>query len=240
MARATFEGPILAGDSRFGPLRNVGYVDLVQDTTIILTNTTNATASYGGASGQFVNGNGIPNTNAVVYTPSSSTYPPAAATITADAGTSGAGTLYRGVVFYLPYGSDINDFLLDTNVAITATGGTIGTVTAKMGNAFNDTTYGNVTSMNAATGRNTIAQTGAQLLAANATTGDITISPTSGTGPYASLMSQIVVTLTIPYTGGSGTTLPTITAGTFTFTVRYAQTDLNIGNSTTYPYGNFD
>ena len=240
MARATFEGPILSGDSRFGPLRNVGYADLVQSTTIVLTNTTNATAGYGGASGQFVNGNGIPNVNATVYTPSSSTYPPAAATITADAGTAGSGTLYRGVVFYLPYGSDINDFLLDTNVAITATGGTIGTVTAKMGNAFNDTTYGNVTSMNAATGRNTIAQTGAQLLSANSTTGDITISPVPGSSQYSSLMSQVVVTLTIPYTGGTGTTLPTITAGTFTFALRYTQLDANIGNSTTYPYGNFD
>ena len=34
MARATFEGPILAGDSRFGPLRNVGYADMVQETDI--------------------------------------------------------------------------------------------------------------------------------------------------------------------------------------------------------------
>ena len=240
MARATFEGPILSGDSRFGPLRNVGYTDLVQSTSIVLTNTTNGTAGNSGGSGQFVNGNQIPNLNATVYTPSSTVYPPAAATITADAGTAGAGTLYRGVVFYLPYGSDINDFLIDTNVAITATGGTIGTVSAKMGNAFNDNTYGSITSLNAATGRNTIAGTGAQLLACNSTTGDITISPTSGTAPNAGLMSQVVVTLTIPYTGGSGTTLPTLTAGTFTIAVRYTQLDGNIGNTTTYPYGNFD
>jgi hypothetical protein len=240
MARATFEGPILSGDSRFGPLRNVGYADLVQSATIVLTNTTNGTAGNSGGSGQFVNGNQIPNLNATVYTPSSTVYPPAAATITADAGTAGAGTLYRGVVFYLPYGSDINDFLIDTNVAITATGGTIGTVSAKMGNAFNDNTYGTITSVNASAARNTIAQTGAQLLAANSTTGDITISPAQGANPYASLMSQVVVTLTIPYTGGSGTTLPTLTAGTFTIAVRYTQLDANIGNTTTYPYGNFD
>jgi hypothetical protein len=239
MARSTFEGPILSGDSRFGPLRNVGYTDLVQETSIVLTNVTNATAGYSGGSGQFVNGNGIPNTKAVVYTPSSTVYPPVAATITADAGTGGSGTLYRGVVFYVPYGSSINDFLIDTNVAITATGGTLSTVTASIGNAFNDTTYGSITSVNS-TGRNTIAQTGAQLLACNSTTGDITISPTSGTGPYASLMSQIVITFTIPYTAGSGTTLPVITAGTITAAVRYTQLDANIGNSTTYPYGNFD
>jgi len=240
MARATFEGPILAGDSRFGPLRNVGYADLAQETSIVLTNTTNATAGYGGASGQFVNGNQIPNQNAVVYTPSSSTYPPVAATITADTVSTTTGTLYRGVVFYLPYGSNLNDFLLDTNVAITLNNGTVGTVTAKMGNAFNDTTYGNVSSMNAATGRNTIAQTGAQLLSCNATTGDITISPVPGSSQYSSLMSQVVVTLTIPYTGGVSGTLSAITAGTFTFAVRYTQLDANIGNSTSYPYGNFD
>jgi hypothetical protein len=237
MARSTFSGPILAGNSRFGPIRDVGYTDLVQETSIVLTNTTNATAGYGGGSGQFVNGNQIPNVNAVVYTNSSTAYPPTAATITADAGTSGTGTLYRGVVFYVPYGSNINDFLLDTNVAITATGGTIGTVTAKIGNAFNDTTYANVTSMNAATGRNTVAQTGAQLLSCNSTTADFT-NPMGVVEP--AVFSQVVVTLTIPYTGGTGTTLPVITAGTFTFAVRYTQVDANIGNSTTYPYGNFD
>ena len=240
MARATFEGPILSGDSRFGPLRNVGYTDLVQSTSIVLTNTTNGTAGNSGGSGQFVNGNQIPNLNATVYTPSSTVYPPAAATITADAGTAGAGTLYRGVVFYLPYGSDINDFLIDTNVAITATGGTIGTVSVQIGNTFNNTAYGSVTSANAATGRNTIVQTGAQLLSCISTSGDITISPTQGANQYANLMSQVVVTFTIPYTGGSGTTLPVLTAGTFNAIVRYTQLDANIGSQTAYPYGNFD
>jgi len=237
MARSTFSGPILAGNSRFGAIRDVGYTDLVQDCSIVLTNTTVATAGYSGGSGQFVNGNQIPNINGVVYTPSSTAYPPTAATITADAGTGGTGTLYRGVVFYLPTSSNINDFLLDTKVAITATGGTIGTVTESIGNGFNTTTYGSVTSMNAATGRNTVVQTGAQLLATNATTADFT-NPMGVVEPAT--FSQVVVTLTIPYTGGTGTTLPVITAGTFTFALRYTQVDANIGNSTTYPYGNFD
>jgi hypothetical protein len=167
MARSTFDGPILAGSNRFGPLRNVGYTDISQLTTIVLTNTTNATAGYAGGSGQFVNGNGIPNTNAVVYTPSSSVYPPVAATITADAvgSPNTTGTLYRGIVFYLPYQANINDFLIDTNALITLSAGTVGTVTASIGNAFNSTTYGSITSMNAAAARNVIAQTGAQLLA---------------------------------------------------------------------------
>ena len=240
MARSTFEGPILSGTNRFSPFRNVGYTELVQSTNIVLTNATNGTAGYAGGSGQFVNGNTVPNVNATVYTPSSSVYPPVAATITADAGTGGAGTLYRGVTFWLPYGSSINDLLIDTNVAITATGGTLGTVTAKIGNAFNDTTYGSITTVNAAAARNTIAQTGAQLLACNSTTGDITVSPSQGTGQYAGLVSQVVVTFTIPYTGGTGTTLPVITAGTLTAALRYTQLDANIGNTTTYPYGNFD
>jgi hypothetical protein len=237
MARSTFDGPILSGDSRFGPIRTVGYADLAQETSIVLTNSTNGTAGYGGGSGQFVNGNTIPNTNANVYTVSSTVYPPTAATITADAGTGGAGTLYRGVVFYLPVGCSLNDILFDTNVAITATGGTIGTVTASFGNAFNDTTYGSISTINASTGRKAITQTGAQLLASNATSADFT-NPMGVTQPAT--FSQFVVTLTIPYTAGSGTTLPTLTAGTFTCCVRYTQPDPNIGNSTTYPYGNFD
>jgi hypothetical protein len=242
MARSTFEGPILSGNNRFSPFRNVGYSDLIQETSIVLTNATNGTAGYAGGSGQFVNGNTIPNVNATVYTPSSSVYPPVAATITADAGTSGAGTLYRGITFWLPYGSSINDLLIDTNVVITATGGTLGTVTAKIGNAFDATTYGSITTVNASAARNTTAQTGAQLLACNSTTGDITNPPAGGqaAATFGSLVSQVVVTFTIPYTGGSGTTLPVITAGTITAAVRYTQLDANIGNSTTYPYGNFD
>ena len=237
MARSTFSGPILSGDSRFGPARNVGYTDLAQLTTIDLTVTTNGATNYSGGSGQFVNGNTIPNVNGTVYTRSTSVYPPTAATITADSGTGGVGTLYRGIVFYLPAGCNINDFLIDTNVLITATGGTLGTVTAKIGNAFNDTTYGSITSVNASAARNTIVQTGAQLLACNATTSDFT-NPNGVVSP--ALFSQVVVTFTIPYTAGSGTTLPTLTAGTLTAALRYTQPDDNIGNQTTYPYGNFD
>ena len=239
MARSTFEGPVLAGDNRFGPLRNVGYMQLVQDTNVVLTNATNATAGYGGVSGQFVNGNGIPNVNATVYTPSTA-YPPTAATITADTVSTTTGTLYRGIVMYVPYGSTINDILIDTNVAITLSAGTAGTVTGKIGNDFDTTTYGSITTMNAATGRNTVAQTGAQLLSCQATSADVTYAPSQGSGPNSNILSQVVLTITIPYTGGSSGVLSTITAGTFSMAVRYTQLDGNIGTSTTYPYGNFD
>jgi hypothetical protein len=247
MARSTFEGPILSGDNRFGPLRNVGYTSLVQDCSLVLTNTSNGTAGYAGGSGQFVNGNGIPNVNATVYTPSSSVFPPAAATITADSVSTTTGTLYRGCVFYLPYGSTINDILIDTNVLIALDSGstTVSTVTAKIGNAFNTTTYGNITSVNGSAARNTVAQTGAQLLACNSTTGDITNPPSQyggggGTSPYSSLLSQVVVTFTIPYTGGTSGVLAVLTGGTLNVAIRYTQLDANIGNTTTYPYGNFD
>jgi hypothetical protein len=240
MARSTFEGPVLAGDNRFGPLRNVGYMQLVQDTNVVLTNATNATAGYGGISGQFVNGNGIPNVNATVYTPSSSVYPPTAATITADTVSTTTGTLYRGIVMYVPFGSTINDILIDTNVAITLSAGTAGTVTGKIGNNFDTTTYGSITTMNAATGRNTVAQTGAQLLSCQSTTGDVLYSPAQGSGPNSNILSQVVLTITIPYTGGTSGVLSTFTAGTFSMAVRYTQLDGNIGTSTTYPYGNFD
>jgi hypothetical protein len=62
MARSTFAGPILSGDARFGIIRDVGYTDLVQNCSIVLTNTTVATAGYSGGSGQFVQGNQIPFT----------------------------------------------------------------------------------------------------------------------------------------------------------------------------------
>ena len=75
MARSTFEGPILSGDKRFGAFRNVGYTQLVQNADLDLSNNVVATATYSGASGQFVNSNGIPNSNATIYQPSASVYP---------------------------------------------------------------------------------------------------------------------------------------------------------------------
>ena len=238
MARSTFEGPVLAGGNRFGPLRNVGYMMLAQDANVVLTNVTANTAGYGGISGQFINANGIPNANGTVYTPSTA-YPPTAATITADAVSTTTGTLYRGIVMYLPVGCSIADILIDTNVAITLDAGTPGTVTGKIGNNFNTTTYGSITSANS-TGRNTVAQTGAQLLSCTSTTSDVVISPNPGADTNSSVLSQVVLTLTIPYTGGTSGTLSAITAGTFNMIVRYTQPDNNIGTTAAYPYGNFD
>jgi len=232
MARTTFSGPILSGDSRFGPIRTVGYTDLAQNIDMNFANTGgNGTAGYAGGSGQFVNGNLIPNVNAVVYTNSSSVYPPTAATITADAAT----TVYRGAVFYLPTGSQINDFFVDIGTGITG-GSTITAGVVNIGNQFNGTQYGSVT-LTATTnvlvaGRYSTTFTGTQLTNIQATTVDFT-NPTGVVEP--STFSQVVMTLVI-----TGTGTPAPTAGTLYLTVRYTQPDGNIGTTTTYPYGNFD
>ena len=236
MARSTFDGPILSGDSRFGPIRTVGYTDLVQEFAMNFASTGgNGTAGYAGGSGQFINANQIPNVNATVYTNSSTAYPPTAATITADA----SGTVYRGAVMYLPVGCGINDVFIDVGTAISVnTGGgvTLTGATLKIGNAFNDTSYGSITltvGSNAITaGRYTPTFTGAQLNAIQATTADFT-NPL-GNGQPATF-SQVVFTLVL--TGG---TTPAPNVGTLYGTLRYSQPDNNIGNSTTYPYGNFD
>ena len=241
MTRATFEGPVLAGDNRFGNFRNVGYVDLVQYADMNLLNTTVATPLYGGSSGQFVASNSIPNINGTVYTPSATTYPPTAATIPADANTA----VYRGAVLYLPYGSGINDIFIDVGTAVTVTGGSASLVNAfvYVSNnyvAVNGTpTYAAANITAGTVGRQTLAAfTAAQLTAQSSTSGDITNPPANGQGdgPNASLLSQVVFTVAL---GGSALLTSTSTAGVLYFTVRYTQLDGQIGTKTTYPYGNF-
>ena len=237
MARATFEGPILAGDSRFGPLRNVGYVDLVQAADLDLSVTTNGSANYGGASGKFVNSNGIPNTNAVVYQPSSSVYPSVAQTIPADSATN----IYRGAVMYVPYGSAINDIFIDIGAVPTIASGTLTSTQILISNnytaAAGTAAYaGTAVLTSPAVGRQSLSTfTATQLANQSATSADILVSPTSGTGPNAAKMSQVVFTIALV-----GTTMTTVSAGLFYFTVRYTQLDGSIGTTTTYPYGNFD
>jgi hypothetical protein len=233
MARSTFAGPILSGNSRFGPVRDVGYTNLVQSVQLNFANTGgNGTAGYAGGSGQFVNGNLIPNVNAVVYTNSSTAYPPTAATITADAAT----TVYRGAVMYLPVGSIIQDVFVDVGTSIATSGGTTTAAVVNIGNQFNGTQYGSATltvATNTVTaGRYQPTFTGAQLNALYGTTADFT-NPTGLVEP--STFSQVVFSLVV-----TGTTTPAPNAGTLILTLRYTQPDTNIGNATTYPYGNFD
>ena len=222
MARATFEGPVLSGDNRFGPLRNVGYAVLSQSARLTLTNTTPFTPTYGGSSGVFVASNGIPNNPAVVYTPGTNS----AATITADSATA----LFRGAVFYLPVGSSIENVFIDTVAVPTNAGGAI-TVTPYISNTF-ATSAGTIATAAAisAVGRTTATFSAAQAPVAYSTSSDI---PGVNGNPN---MSQVVVTIAM--TAASG--LTTIDAGQLIVTIQYSQNDPNIGNTTTYPYGNFD
>lgn len=231
MARSTFEGPILAGDNRFGPLRNVGYTEAVQTAYIDITNTTTNTSGYSGGSGQFVASNGIPNSQATVYSPSATANPPTAQTIPADTATN----VYRGAVMYLPYGSTIQDILIDCGNLVAVSGGSA---------AFTSATVYVSNNYTAASGTARYAQTGsvtavgrqslstfttAQLYNQQlGTTGDITNPPASGQGTsqYSSLVSQLVFTVAIVGTAlGTRTSTEVVagaaiadTIGTFTCT----------------------
>jgi len=112
MARSTFSGPILSGQNRFGPIRDIGYTDLVQ-TALLDFSVTSPGANYGGASGVFVASNNIPNSAATIYTPQSGVFsnsgPTKASAPTADA----TNLVYRGVVFYVPYSCNITDVIFD-------------------------------------------------------------------------------------------------------------------------------
>ena len=233
MARSTFDGPILSGDIRFGPLRNVGYSQLVNNVDLDFSNTTVGTSTYSGFSGQFVNSNGIPNLSAVVYQPSSTTYPAVAQTIPADTNTN----IYRGAVFYLPVGCDLDNIFVDVAALYAVSGGTAAVTSQTVYVSNNYTAAAGkpnyfATGAISAVGRQALATfTGTQITNQTATTTDIY---TGGTQPN---VSQVVVTVAIV-----GTALLSATAitGRYNFTLQYSQPDNNIGNLTTYPYGNFD
>ena len=237
MARSTFDGPILSGDNRFGPVRDVGYTDLVQTALLDFSVTTANTANYGGASGQFVASNNIPNSNGVIYTPQNGVYsntgPTVATAPTADATT----TVYRGVVFYLPYSSNITDVILDIGTIPKDSAGTPLAVTAIQPYVSNNfatstgvyATFANISSP--ATQRYTGTYVGSQLTNSNATLQDFqNLQP----GQQPSWFSQVVVTLKMT------TSVAGLSSGQVEVTIRYNQNDMNIGNATTYPYGNFD
>jgi hypothetical protein len=232
MARATFEGPVLSGDIRFGALRNIGYTQLVQNADLDLAVTTNGTATYGGSSGVFVASNNIPNVSGVVYQPSSSVFPSVVQTIPADTATN----VYRGAVFYVPTGADLDNIFVDCLALVAVTGGSaaITSQTVYVSNnytaAAGTPTYF-ATGAVSAVGRQSLATfTATQIANQSATSTDILQSGQPN-------VSQVVVTIAIV-----GTALDTRTAltGKYNFTLQYSQPDNNIGTRTTYPYGNFD
>jgi hypothetical protein len=231
MARSTFEGPVLAGDQRFGPFRNVGYMDLAQSVGMNIATTTANTAGYGGASaGVFVKSNGIPNAQATVYTPNSASTTLTATTVPAD-----SATVYRGAVMYIPAGSKIVDIFVDIGVITTFTSGSLTSIQVNVSNnyiaAAGTCTYAQTAVLTSpAVGRQSFnAFTVTQLANQQATSTDIVQDNGQAN------LSQIVFTIA----SINGTNVA-ITGGTYYFTLRYIQPDGNIGTTTAYPYGNFD
>ena len=237
MGRSTFEGPILSGDNRFGPQRDVGYTDLIQTALLDFSVTSAGSANYGGGSRVFVNSNNIPNQAATIYTPQSGAYstngPTVATAPTADA----TNLVYRGVVFYLPYSCNITDIILDIGTVPKDSAGTPVAVSAIQPYVSNNfatsngvyATFANISSP--AAQRYTGTFVGTQLTNSNVTLQDFqNLQP--GTQP--SWFSQVVVTLAMT-TSAAG-----LSSGQVEVTIRYNQNDMNIGTSTTYPYGNFD
>jgi len=233
MARSTFEGPILSGDNRFGPLRNVGYSQLVQNVDLDFSNTTSGTTTYSGGSSVFVTSNGIPNVAGTVYTPSASTFPSVVQTIPADTATN----VYRGAVFYVPTGADLDNIYVDCLGLAAVAGGTaaITSQTVYVSNnytaAAGTAAYFNTGAISAV-GRQALSTfTATQMTNQTATSTDILQA-----NGYLNI-SQVVVTIAIV-----GTNLDTRTSltGKYNFTLQYTQPDTNIGTTTAYPYGNFD
>jgi hypothetical protein len=230
MGRSTFEGPVLSGDIRFGPFRNVGYDTLTQNGYLNLTNTSSNTAGYAGASGVFVNSNNIPNGQATVYVPSSTL--PLGQNVVQAIPADTTSQIYRGWVCYLPTGSDVDIPIIDVATVPTVASGTISTIKMYVSNNYTveagTPTYGSVSSISA-TGRQTFAYTAAGVNNANNTSTDII-----GINNNQSV-SQVVFTLSI-----AGSSMTTLNAGQIYVAIRYVQQDGNIGTTTAYPYGNFD
>jgi len=233
MGRSTFEGPILSGDNRFGPQRDVGPVLLAQQAFLDFAVTSAGQANYGGGSGVFVTSDNIPNQAATIWNPQSGAYstngPTVATAPTADA----SGTIYRGVSFLIPQGSNITDVIIDVGVLPTDGTVTANSIQPYVSNKFATATgvYATMAAITSAT-RGTATFVGTQLDYAYGTLQDVqNIQP----GQQPTWFSQIVVTLKI-----TNTSLVAPTSGQIAVTLKYAQQDMNIGNATTYPYGNFD
>lgn len=230
MGRSTFEGPVLSGDNRFGPLRNVGYQRLSQNVILDFSATGGSgTANYAGGSGQFVSANNIPNQAATVYTAGGgTTYPPVVVTPTADASTA----IYRGAVFYLPTNCQIESIVVDYITALSLTSSTLSSVALLVSNGFvtSSPSYATVTlgtTTVGTAGRQTTTYSAANLGNMLSTPADIATNPGQ--------ISQVVATLAIVGTG-----LSALVGGKLNIDINYVQDDNNIGNNTTYPYGNFD
>ena len=233
MARSTFSGPILAGEQRMGPQRSVGTAELVQNAFLDFAVTTPGTANYGGASGVFVSSNNIPNNIGTIWTPQAGAYSTSGPTVASAPTADATGTNYRGAVFLLPYGSNLIDIIIEQGTTPTDGTHAVTSIQPYISNAFATTTgvYGTFAAITAA-GRTYATYTATQVDNANGTLQDVqNVQP----GQQPTWFSQVVVTLAL-----TASSLTSVNAGQVNITLRYTQADYNIGNATTYPYGNFD
>ena len=236
MARSTFDGPILSGDNRFGPQRDVGYSLLSQTVFLDFSNTTPNTANYGGSSGVFATANNIPNGAATIWAPQAGSYNTSGPAVTSNTPTADAtGTNYRGAVFLIPQGSIIQNIFIDNVVQPTDGTHAVTAIQPYISNDFATSAgvYGTSASITGSTvGRTTATYTATQYDNINGTLSDVqNIQP----GNQPTWFSQVVVTLKLTVAS-----LTSVNAGQVAVTLQYLQTDPNIGNGTTYPYGNFD
>ena len=233
MGRSTFDGPILSGDNRFGPQRDVGPVLLAQQAFLDFAVTSAGQANYGGGSGVFVTSDNIPNQAATIWNPQSGVYSTSGPTVATAPTADASGTIYRGVSFLVPQGSNITDVIIDVGVLPTDGSVTANSIQPYVSNKFATATgvYATMAAITSAT-RGTATFVGTQLDYAYGTLQDVqNIQP----GQQPTWFSQVVVTLKI-----TNTSLTAPTSGQIAVTLKYAQQDMNIGNATTYPYGNFD
>ena len=235
MARTTFSGPILSGTQRFGNQRNVGTALLSQQVVLDFSNSTAQTANYGGASSAFVDSNGIPNDTAIIWNAQagvfSNTGPTLATAPTADA----TGTNYRGCVFLLPEKCAIQNILIDNIIQPTDGTNAVTGIQPYISNAF-ATSAGVYATSGAITG-STIGRTTCTFTAAQYANALVTLQDVQNVQPgqEPAWFSQVVVTLKLTVAS-----LTSVNAGKLAVTIQYTQSDQNIGNGTTYPYGNFD
>jgi hypothetical protein len=237
MARSTFSGPILAGDNKEGPQRNVGFTRLVQNVFLDFSVSTNGANNYGGASGQFATS--VPNAgyganeNATIFTPQAGISVASMTQVnpTADA----SGTNYRGAVFYIPQGCSIQEILIDNVVQPTDGTHAVTSIQPYISNTF--ATSGGVYATSAAITGSTIGRTTATFTAAqyqnswNSLADVQNIFWPNVTAP--GFVSQVVVTLAMTVAS-----LTSVNAGQMIITLKYNQPDTGIGNVSNYPYGN--
>jgi hypothetical protein len=235
MARSTFSGPILSGTQRFGAQRNVGYALLSQQVVLDFSNSTAQTANFGGSSGTFVDANGIPNDVTTIWTPQNGVYSNSGPTVASAPTADATGTNYRGCSFLLPEKSTIQTIFVDQIVQPTDGTNAVTAIQPYVSNTF-ATSAGVYATFGSITG-GTIGRTACTFTATQYNNSLVTLQDVQNIQPgqEPAWITQVVVTLKMTVAS-----LTSVNAGKIAVTIQYTQNDLNIGNATTYPYGNFD